>query len=420
MNKSQQGRLFSPELTELLRSQIIFDENILYFENAGGSLTLKSCCDAASELNAIPDFAGRPTPEGKWLGEEQEKGLADAMLLFGAKSGALLAELTVSKAIFTVIGTILASCPKGNVVTTELDHPASYDGCRYYGNMYGMEFRSAPIDMASGSVDVDALLKLIDKNTVLLSVIHASNITGAHVDMKRLVKEARAINPDIYIVADSTQHVPHAVMDVEELGIDATGFAPYKLLGKRGLGLAWVSERVASLPHPRFLDGAVNDWDLGGYEPAGIVGISRVVDYICQIGSYYSDSPDRRTLIVEGMKAIELHERALMYRMIHGSEKCRGVKDIPGVTLHFVEDLTRRDAILPMTFSGMDADEVMEKYFAAGIYVFNRSASSIMSKRVLDGIGLPVIVRISPMHYHTVEEIDRFLAVTEDIVAGRI
>ena len=141
-----------------------------------------------------------------------------------------------------------------------------------YGNLYNKEVRAAKIDLETGGVDLDDLLSKIDRNTILLSLINASNITGIINDIETIVTEARKINPDLHILLDSTQHIPHGTIDVETLKIDAAGFAPYKILGKRGLGIGWISDRVARLPHPRFLEGPETEWDLGGYEPAGMAG----------------------------------------------------------------------------------------------------------------------------------------------------
>ena len=427
MNKKclKQGKAFSNELLEEIRAQIAYVDHDsagkrIYFENAGGSLTLKSCCELADTANAIPDFPNRPNPGAKPLQEMINNGISDSKMIFGAKSGAILADLTVSKSIWTMTSVIMNNVPGTNVVTTDLEHPATYDACLYYSKYTNHEVRSAKLDPITGSVDVDHLLSLIDDNTSLLSMIHASNITGTLCDIEYIVYEARKIKPDLYILIDSTQHIPHGTIDVEALQIDAAGFAPYKILGKRGLGIGWVSDRVANMPHPHFLEGAKNDWDLGGYEPAGMGGISLVVDYICWIGSKFSKSADRGELYIAGMNAIELQERSITYRMIHGSPNFPGVKDIPGVKIHFVDDLTKRDCILPVTFENVDAVEAMKKYIDNGIYLYHRSRSNKMSRRVLDGLNLDSLVRVAPMHYTTQEEIDKFLSVTSKIAKGEI
>lgn len=421
----QKGVPFSRELLEELRSQIEYVDHDtcgkrIYFENAGGSLTLKECCYLAETASRLPDFPNRPTPGAKPLQEMINKGIADCKMIFGAKSGSILADLTVSKSIFTMTGVIMQNVSGGNVLTTDLEHPATYDACRYWAKYTGHEVRIAKIDQNTGAVDVDDLMSKVDKDTVLLSLIHASNITGTLNDIEYIIKEARKINPEIYVLLDCTQHLPHGNIDVEKLKVDAAGFAPYKILGKRGLGIGWISERVASMYHPHFLDGAVNEWDLGGYEPAGMGGISLVVDYVCRIGSHFTDKTERREQYVAGMEAIELQERAIMYRLLNGTKEVPGVKDIPGVTLHFMDDLTKRDCIMPLTFENIDPVTAVNKYVENGVYLYHRSRSNKMSRRVLEGAGIPDIVRVAPMHYNTEDEVDEFLRITAKLAKGEL
>lgn len=425
MLDEQKGQFFPDNLLREVREKIAMVDydsagKRIYFENAGGAPTLKACCEIADTANQVPDFPNRPTPGARPTQKMIDDGIAEAKLIFGAKSGSILCDLTVSKAIFTMTGVIMANAPGTNVVTTDLEHPSTYDSQKFFSSFTNKEVRVAHIDHETGAVDVDDLLGLIDQDTCLLSLIMASNITGTINDVETIIREARKIKPDLYILLDCTQHIPHGIVDVEALQVDAAGFAPYKILGKRGLGIGWVSDRVAIMPHPHFLEGKADDWDLGGYEPAGMAGLKIVNDYICWIGSHYSYSTDRRELLIAGFRAIELHERALMYRMLNGTDDVRGVNQIPGTKIHFVSDLTKRDAILPMEIEGIEPVDAVKKYVENGIYLYHRSMSNKMSRRVLTGAGIPSVIRVSPMHFNTPEEIDEFLRVTEKIAAGEI
>lgn len=425
LTNEQCGRFFPDELLAEIRDRIYMVDydtsgKRIYFENAGGAPTLKTICEAANTINQIPDFHNRPTPGARPLMALVKNGIEDAKLIFGAKSGSILADLTVSKSIFTMTGVIMKNVPGTNVVTTTLEHPSTHDASLFFAQMLNKEFREAKIDRNTGCVDVGDLLSKIDQNTILLSIIHASNILGTVNDIKYIIQEARKIKPDLYILLDSTQHIPHGTVDVEDLQVDACAFAPYKILGKRGLGIGWLGERVCRMPHPHFLQGAADDWDLGGYEPAGMAALSMIVDYVAWIGGHYSDSTDRRALFVAGMDAINMHERAIMYRMLHGSAETPGVEDLPGVHLYFMDDLTKRDAILPFSIDGIEAADLAPKFIDNGIYVFNRSRSNKMSRRVLDGADIPNIIRVAPMHFHSRQDVDAFLSLTAKIAAGEL
>ena len=61
-------------------------------------------------------------------------------------------------------------------------------------------------------------------------------------DMKEIVTRARAIKPDLYIISDAVQHMPHGLVDVQDLQLDGINFAAYKIFGCRGFGAGYVSD----------------------------------------------------------------------------------------------------------------------------------------------------------------------------------
>jgi selenocysteine lyase/cysteine desulfurase len=61
---------------------------------------------------------------------------------------------------------------------------------------------------AKGGIDVEDIVSLVDESTCLLSVIYASNIWGAKIDDEAVVRRAREITPDLYVIVDAVQHAP--------------------------------------------------------------------------------------------------------------------------------------------------------------------------------------------------------------------
>lgn len=100
--------------------------------------------------------------------------------------------------------------------------------------MTGKELRIAPSDPVSGGISADSVAALVDGDTCLLSIMMASNISGAVQDIPEIVRRAREKKPDLYILVDAVQHAPHGIIDVDSLGIDGIMFAPYKFFGVRG------------------------------------------------------------------------------------------------------------------------------------------------------------------------------------------
>ncbi len=201
------------------------------------------------------------------------------------------------------------------------------------------------------------------ENTCLLSVMAASNVTGAIMDIKTIVQKAWAKKPDLYILTDAVQHAPHGSLDVETLQVDGVNIAPYTFFGIRGCGFAWVSDRMAALPHRKLLAKEQSVFTLGTPAPGNFAAMQAVLDYVCEIGSHFCQSPDRRTRYREGMNRIHLQERALLYRLLEGTEEIPGLRHIPGVQV-FADamDLSRRDLIAAIGINGMDVTDAVAEY----------------------------------------------------------
>lgn len=419
--------LFPPELAEQLASKFHYlnkdpyGNPRLFFENSGGSLRLKTVVEAQTRLSALPDCPERTHPIALDIREAIDKGEEDIRLFLNAKSGTIASSFTASKIMFDIVSVLGASAKNGNIVTTAIEHPSSYDACQFTSQANGHELRVALADPESGSIPLANILDLIDDETVLVSVIMTSNITGAMHDIGTYAAAIREKNPNTWIVVDAVQGAPHGTVDVDSWGIDALNIAPYKMFGNRGVGFAFLSDRVAALPHHRLLASPGNNWNVGSPTPAHYASFSAIIDYICDIGLYFTDNEDRRSLIVEGMKRIHLQEQALLHRLLHGSDKQLGTKQMDNVTIHFEEtNGVNQDLILALTFNNMGCAEAVDRYAEHNILVFARESSSHYSKRILEAVNLDAIVRVSPLHCHTAEDVDRFLKATQTIAESHV
>ena len=193
-------------------------------------------------------------------------------------------------------------------------------------------------------------------------------------------------------------------------------FAPYKFFGIRGCGFAYVSDRVAALPHHKLIAKEQSVFELGTSAPANFASAMEIINYVCDIGSHFIKSNSKKKLYDEGMRRIHLHERALLYRLLEGTEKTLGLRHIEGVTVCLdTDDLTKRDLIVAMQIKNFDYTECVAEYQRHGVTVYERINTSIYSKRILNALGLDGAIRVSPLHCHGPEDIDDFLTITKAI-----
>lgn len=417
---SPRGALFPDALMQQIKSRFhhvdrdIDGRERLFFDNAGGSFRLKAAVDAYARVDALPDCPERMHARALDLQAIQSRGEDDVRTILNARGGTVYASLTASGAMFDMVRAIMENVPGTNAVTTVLEHPSSYDAMTYYAERTGKTLRIAPSNPATGGVDVDAIVSLVDADTALLSVMFASNISGAKFDVDTIVARAREKKPDLFIVVDAVQHAPHGIIDLQRTPVDGINFAPYKFFGCRGSGMSWLSPRAAALPHHRLAAKENGVWELGSPAPAQFAVVSAIVDYVSWIGRYFIDSDERRTLFVEGMHRIELHERALLAALLDG------LRAIDGVDVYWDhDDLTKRDLIVGIGFANLEPTQAVREYEKHGVIVYERVASSLYSGRMLKSFGLAGAVRVSPLHCHAPDDIARFLAITEALAAQR-
>lgn len=417
------GQLMPAELTAQIREKYYHvdidpftNKKRLFFDNSGGSFRLKAASEAFKKVDDLPNCGGHGGVASDYLDSLRAQACEDISTMFNAEGGCIATSMTASIVVFDVSEAIIASVPGTNVVTTALEHPSAFDGCEIPAKKYGKELRVAQTDPKTGIVRPEDVVKLIDKDTCLLSVIMTSNITGGILDIETIAREARKIKPDLYIICDSVQHTPHGLTDMKAWGLDCVNFAPYKFGGARGLGVGWLSERVMNLPHRKLIREKQSNWEMGGCAPGMYAMLSAIFDYVCWIGNQFNNTENRRELYVEGMNRIMLHERALLYRLLHGSDEVKGLLDIEGVQVAVnMDDLTERDLIVPIVFDKMTCEQASRAYEAKGVIVHERTDASLYSARQVNSINQHGIVRISPLHCHTYADIDEFLKITAEI-----
>lgn len=425
------SRMFTEEELNKIRGQFYYvDEDHygrkrLFFDNAGGSLRLKKAEEVFHLIDSMPDASEHSNSIARELAALEDRGREDIKkVIFGAKSGTIYPSYTASQIAMEMVRVITENARGTNIVTTMLEHPSVFDAARLYSRIHGMELRVAGVNKETGGVDADTILSLIDQNTALLCCMAASNISGYIYETEKICRRAREINPDIYIYIDAVQHAPHGVLAPEEWGADVTSFAPYKFFGVRGFGLAYLSDRVSRFVHHRLLGKPEDDWEIGSPATAQFAVITEIINYVAGLGGAVCpeggtacpEEQSRRKLFEIGMQRIADHERGLLDMMLEGVDGIPGLRHIPGVTVQMDgKDLTTRDLILGIEFENLSCEQAVVEYEKRGVITFERALSSMYSKRMVEAFDSKGMVRLSPLHVNTPQEIRHFLVLTQEI-----
>ncbi len=123
-----------------------------------------------------------------------------------------------------------------HLITTTIEHPAVLNPCLFLLEE-GWEVTFVRVD-GQGRVDPDDIRQALKPQTVLISVMHANNETGAVQPLEEIGQLAREHN--ILFHTDAAQSVGKIPVHVDDLRVDFLTVAGHKLYGPKGIGALYI------------------------------------------------------------------------------------------------------------------------------------------------------------------------------------
>jgi len=312
----------------------------IYLDNAATSFpkppqVTEAMVHYMNEVGANPGRAGHPlSVEAGRIVQQTRQGLAT---LFKIRDPSrIVFSLNVTEALNTVFYGFLN--PGDHVVATAMEHNSVIRPLKDLEKRSIISLSIAPCDHR-GSLDIDALPKLIRKNTALMVLNHASNVCGTIQDVGA-VKDKIG---DVPLLLDAAQTAGCYPIDVERDGIDLLAFTGHKaLLGPQGTGGFYIREGLKVRPLKRGGTGSISEkmeqpdflpdaLESGTQNNVGIAGLGSAVDFILK----------------EGVDSIRKHETALTESFL------RAVFDLPGLTIYGPLKAELQTATVSLTFDSV-------------------------------------------------------------------
>lgn len=387
----------------------------IFFENAGGALTLKSVVETSAKFAAIPDNQGRDNPASHALLEVINRSKADMAVLMNASSGQFFVGESGTELLFRMIRTACVNAPKGaRVLGSSLEHPASRSAARRWASIVGLDYVDVAHDSTTGTVTADAYAAHVTPDVAVATILHTSPVTGMGVDVRAVSAAIRKVAPDCLIVVDGIQHAAHGQIDIDGYDVDGYAISPYKMFSRHGYGVAWISDRLSLLPHDMLMDAPASGWEFGTRDTGAYATMSDVVSYFDWLGGEVSAETDRRRRIEAAGQWIHAHEKRLTDAMIHGTGNVRGLREMENVVIIGGADNPAREGLVSIVVQGIPSSGVVSRLNEQGIRTHTRKADHY-SRNILDPLGLPDCIRISICHYNTEREVAQLLAALDRI-----
>lgn len=256
-----------------------------------------------------------------------------------------------------------------HIITTKIEHPAVLASCEALESE-GFRVTFLPVDRG-GVARVEDVRAAIDEETILISVMHANNETGAVQPIEeigRLVIEARSRGlSHLYFHTDAVQSAGKLAVDVRKMKVDLLSISGHKIHGPKGAGALYVRKGVRLA---RLFYGGHHERDRrpGTENVPGIAGLGRAAE----LARAHLD--DR----IDSMRELrDLLEREVTTRIMNVR--------INGDTRRRLPNISN------MSFQGVDGESLLIALDLKGIAVSTGSAcasGSLEPSHVLTSMGL--------------------------------
>lgn len=182
-----------------------------------------------------------------------------------------------------------------NFATTQMEHHSSLLPLQQLAKRMKRDLLTIP--MSGLDIDYVSAEELITKDTALVAIILASNVTGVVNDVRRVADIAHRYGA--IVVVDATAAMGHIPVSVEELGADALYFSGHKMFAPTGVGVLWVNMKLLTTLTPAVfgggmvthVEGGESSWspiphrfEAGTKDIGGVIGLGAAIDYISAIG----------------------------------------------------------------------------------------------------------------------------------------
>ena len=301
---------------------------------------------------------------------------------------------------------------RNEIVVTDMDHEANVATWLAL-EREGAKFRWWKM-RDDGTLHAEDLDALVSSRTRLVACTVTSNALGSIVDVAAAAKVAHAAGAEIFL--DCVHFGPHGVIDVREWNCDYLVCSGYKIFAPH-MGFLWGREE-ALRKLPTFREEFIPDEppvkiEAGTFVYENVAGMRAAIEYLASLtAGVGSPGPaGSRPNLVRSMTAIRHYEERLSLELLGILQEC-------GATVYGIRDQERiRERVPTFCFnlSSIAPEQVTEAMSRAEIGVRD---GHMYSPRLMNRLGLGIesgAVRVSLVHYNTVQEIARFAEVLREL-----
>lgn len=389
----------------------------VFFDNAGGAQIARPALDRMVEFlthrnvqiggsYAVSQAAAEALAAGRRAAAALVNAARPEEIVFGPSTTVLMGNLMQAmRGQFA---------PGDEVIVTMADHESNIGPWRRLEE-FGVILKVWPLNAQTMDLQLSDLAPLMTGRTRLVCVTHVSNILGkVHpvAEFARFVHDRGA-----RICVDAVAYAPHRLIDVRAWDVDYYVFSLYKAYGPHGALMYGKHDLLAGLDglyhyfYGREKVTAKLEPGNPSYEAA--YATDGILAYLTELARHHGATGDDRALLGAAFDLITAQEDALTDRLLawlNGRNDCRIIGDPAN------PDSTRVPTIA-FKFEGVDSGAVAR---AMDDHRIAMRFGDFHSRRLVEHLGEDGqggVLRVSMVHYNTLEQVDRLTEALAQIVA---
>jgi cysteine desulfurase/selenocysteine lyase len=380
-------------------SEIIDGKPVHYLDNGASAQTPLAVLEAvrhyettsrANVLRGVHRLAERAT-------ELYETARADVARFLGVQPMEIVFTGGCTAAINTVAYAWGQRLKRGDrILLSELEHHSNIVPWQLLRGRSGVDLDALPVT-TDGQIDLGALAKLLTSETKLISLAHVSNVTGALLDVRKVVEAAKSVGAKVML--DGAQCVPHGPLDLKALGVDFYVFAGHKAYAPNGVGVLWAKPELLETMPPFHGGGSMigrvtfaeTTWAPpprrfeAGTPPIGpAIGLGAACNWMAALD----------------WAATHDHEMGLVQRVLDGLQKIDGTQILGPASLQ------NRYPVVSFMLDGVHPHDVAQTLDSFGVAV---RAGHHCAQPLMDRFDLDGTTRVSIAPYNDNSDIDALL-----------
>jgi cysteine desulfurase family protein (TIGR01976 family) len=388
----------------------------VFFDNAGGSQVYVGVADrirdylVSTSVQLGASYARSEEATAKVLAARRAitefiHAPHDEAVVMGGSTTSLLFQLT--SALRPTMR------PGDEIIVTDTDHESNIGNWRRLTEA-GAVVKTWRVNRETLELDLADLDVLLGPRTRWVAMTHASNVLGTINDVRAVADRVHAAGARLAV--DGVAYAPHRLPDVAASGADVYVFSFYKVFGPHYAVMAVERELLLSLPGLNHFFIAPDDMPYK-LQPGNVnfelsYGAAGIPAYLDAAAAHHGLSGAVRAQREAAYGLFAAQEDALSQHLLDYLRGKRGVRIIGH------DRVTQGDRVSTISFikHGTPSETIVRHVDRASIGI---RFGDFYASHLIDALGLRDlggVVRVSMLHYNSMNELDRLIDALERVL----